>query len=180
MIGGGATHRPDAAPPAERWPVSLHSRPTAGLQPDRLVKEMRLRGIDGIEAANSYLPEFMADFNRRFAAAPREAEDAHRPVLHGAEELDLILREHHGAGRSSRRAPRHEGRVGPGTGASEAAPRLPPSSHRRSFGWGDRARGKTVEKRCSEGLGGSAVQGLRSPAKGDISALHKGDISALR
>ncbi len=60
---------------------------------DRLVKEMRLRGIDGMEAANSYLPEFMADFNRRFAAPPRDAADAHRPVLHGAEELDLILRE---------------------------------------------------------------------------------------
>ncbi len=58
---------------------------------DRLVKEMRLRGIDGMEAANAYLPEFMADHNRRFAVAPREAEDAHRPVLHNAEELDLIL-----------------------------------------------------------------------------------------
>ena len=58
---------------------------------DRLVKEMRLRGIDGMEAANAYLPEFMADHNRRFAVAPREAEDAHRPVLHDAEELDLIL-----------------------------------------------------------------------------------------
>ncbi len=58
---------------------------------DRLVKEMRLRGIDGMEAANAYLPEFMADFNRRFAAAPREAEDAHRPVPHDAEEPDLIL-----------------------------------------------------------------------------------------
>ena len=58
---------------------------------DRLVKEMRLRGIDGMEAANAYLPEFAADFNRRFGAAPREAEDAHRPVLHDAEELDLIL-----------------------------------------------------------------------------------------
>ena len=62
---------------------------------DRLVKEMRLRGIDGMEAANSYLPEFMADFNRRFAAPPRDAADAHRPVLHDAEELSLILREHH-------------------------------------------------------------------------------------
>ena len=58
---------------------------------DRLAKEMRLRGIDGMEAANAYLPEFAADFNRRFGAAPREAEDAHRPVLHDAEELDLIL-----------------------------------------------------------------------------------------
>ena len=36
------------------------------LQP-RLISELRLRGITTIEAANSYLPEFMADYNRRFA-----------------------------------------------------------------------------------------------------------------
>ena len=47
---------------------------------DRLVKEMRLRGIDGMAADNAYLPEFMADFNRRFAVAPRNAEDALRSL----------------------------------------------------------------------------------------------------
>ncbi len=62
---------------------------------DRLVKELRLRGVDGMEAANAYLPEFVAEHNRRFAVAPREAEDAHRPVLHDADELALILSEHH-------------------------------------------------------------------------------------
>ena len=62
---------------------------------DRLVKEMRLRGIDNMAAGNAYLPEFMADFNRRFAVAPRNAEDAHRVVLHDARELDLILCEQH-------------------------------------------------------------------------------------
>ena len=62
---------------------------------DRLVKEMRLRGIDDMAAGNAYLPEFMADFNRRFAVAPRNAEDAHREVLHDARELDLILCEQH-------------------------------------------------------------------------------------
>ena len=30
---------------------------------DRLVKEMRLRGICGMEAGNAYLPAFMADYN---------------------------------------------------------------------------------------------------------------------
>ena len=30
---------------------------------DRLVKELRLRGIDTIAAANAYAPEFIADFN---------------------------------------------------------------------------------------------------------------------
>ena len=45
---------------------------------DRLVKEMRLRGIGGIEAGNAYLPAFMADYNRRFGVAPRNPADAHR------------------------------------------------------------------------------------------------------
>ena len=62
---------------------------------DRLVKEMRLRGISDMAAGNAYLPEFMADFNRRFAAAPRNPEDAHRAVLRDAAELDLIFCEHH-------------------------------------------------------------------------------------
>ena len=62
---------------------------------DRVVKEMRLRGISDMAAGNAYLPEFMADFNRRFAAAPRNPEDAHRAVLRDAAELDLIFCEHH-------------------------------------------------------------------------------------
>lgn len=61
---------------------------------DRLVKELRLAGIDGMEAGNAFLPSFMADYNRRFAVAPKSKEDAHRAVLHDAAELDLILRLH--------------------------------------------------------------------------------------
>ena len=45
--------------------------------------------------ANAHLPEFMADFNRRFAVAPRNPSDAHRAVLHDAREPDLILCEQH-------------------------------------------------------------------------------------
>jgi hypothetical protein len=48
---------------------------------DRLVKEMRLRGICSMAAGNAYLPEFRADFNTRFAVPPRHPEDAHRPLL---------------------------------------------------------------------------------------------------
>jgi len=33
---------------------------------DRLVKELRLRGISDLEAANAFAPEFIADYNRRF------------------------------------------------------------------------------------------------------------------
>ena len=47
---------------------------------DRLPKELRLRGISSREAGNAYLPEFMADFNRRFAVPPRSTHDAHRPL----------------------------------------------------------------------------------------------------
>ena len=60
---------------------------------DRLVKELRLRGINDMESANAYLPEFMADFNQRFAVAPSSEEDAHRPLLHSPRELDLLLSE---------------------------------------------------------------------------------------
>ena len=58
---------------------------------DRLVKWMRLRGINDIEAANAYLPEYMAEHNQRFAKPPREPRDAHRPVQHTREELNVIF-----------------------------------------------------------------------------------------
>jgi hypothetical protein len=57
---------------------------------DRLVKELRLRGISDIAAGNAYLPEFRADFNRRFAVLPRSTHDAHRPLLK-TDNLDIIL-----------------------------------------------------------------------------------------
>ena len=60
---------------------------------DRLVKEMRLRGIDSMDAANDYLPQFIAFFNERFVVEPRSPDDAHRPVLHSARALGLILSE---------------------------------------------------------------------------------------
>ena len=62
---------------------------------DRLVKELRLRGISDIEASNAYLPEFRQDFNRRFAVIPRSSHNAHRPLLK-KENLDRILT-HQGA-----------------------------------------------------------------------------------
>lgn len=57
---------------------------------DRLVKELRLRGISSIEEGNAYLPEFMDDYNRRFGRAPRNPHDAHRP-LQNDENLDEIF-----------------------------------------------------------------------------------------
>jgi hypothetical protein len=57
---------------------------------DRLVKELRLRGISSAAAADAYLPEFIADYNRRFAVQPRSVEDAHRS-LGEDEDLGRIL-----------------------------------------------------------------------------------------
>jgi transposase len=47
---------------------------------DRLVKELRLRGICDMAAGQAFLPEFREDYNRRFARPPRNAHDAHRPL----------------------------------------------------------------------------------------------------
>jgi transposase len=57
---------------------------------DRLTKELRLRGMGTVAAANAYLPEFIADYNQRFAVAPRVAESAHRPLAKG-EDLERVL-----------------------------------------------------------------------------------------
>lgn len=57
---------------------------------DRLVKEMRLRGISDIDQANAYLPDFREDYNRRFGVVPRSTHNAHRPLI-ASENLDLIL-----------------------------------------------------------------------------------------
>lgn len=61
---------------------------------DRLVKELRLRGIHDWDAGNAFLEAFKTDFNHRFALPARDPEDAHREVLHSAAELDLVLARH--------------------------------------------------------------------------------------
>jgi transposase len=57
---------------------------------DRLVKELRLRGISDPQAGNAYLPEFREEYNRRFAVVPRSRHNAHRPLLK-TDNLHLIL-----------------------------------------------------------------------------------------
>ncbi|RED10623.1 ISNCY family transposase [Pontivivens insulae] len=47
---------------------------------DRLVKELRLAGISDIEAANAFLPAFMARFNAKFAKAPARSDNLHRAM----------------------------------------------------------------------------------------------------
>jgi len=62
---------------------------------DRLVKEMRLNGINTIEEANLYLPTFIEDYNRRFSVPAHQPQDTHRPVLHSEDELKQIFTLHH-------------------------------------------------------------------------------------
>jgi hypothetical protein len=57
---------------------------------DRLTKELRLRDLSSAAAANAYLPEFIAEYNQRFAVAPRSTESAHRPLAKG-EDLERVL-----------------------------------------------------------------------------------------
>src|SRR5881409_1112502 len=47
---------------------------------DRLVSELRLRGIRTVEAAQAYLAEFITDFNQRFTHAPADVTAAWRPA----------------------------------------------------------------------------------------------------
>jgi hypothetical protein len=60
---------------------------------DRLVKELRLRGISDMAAGQAYLPEFRADYNRRFGRPPRNAYDAHRPVHENVAEIFTLQEE---------------------------------------------------------------------------------------
>ncbi|MFK3781792.1 ISNCY family transposase [Agrobacterium sp. NPDC089420] len=58
---------------------------------DRLVKELRLAGIDTMEAGNAFLPGFMANHNARFAIAPARSNDLHRPMNLPPDRLAEIL-----------------------------------------------------------------------------------------
>lgn len=60
-VGYIAAHSPQAKGRVERLWQTLQ---------DRLVSELRLRGIATLAAANAVLPLFLADFNRRFTVPP--------------------------------------------------------------------------------------------------------------
>lgn len=62
---------------------------------NRLVKALRLAGIDAIEQANAWLPGYIAKHNARFAVLPADAEDAHRSYTGTAPELARICAIHH-------------------------------------------------------------------------------------
>lgn len=57
---------------------------------DRLVKELRLEKINGMEEANALLPAFVEDYNGRFGKEPLNPKDLHRPLSPG-EKLDDVF-----------------------------------------------------------------------------------------
>ncbi len=52
---------------------------------DRVVKEMRLKGVSTIDEANKFLVFYLPVYNERFSVTPREKEDLHRTL----KEIDL-------------------------------------------------------------------------------------------
>ena len=77
-----AAHSPQAKGRIERLFETLQ---------DRLVKEMRLTGIDSLAAANHFLEtHFLPQWEERFSVAPRNPRNAHRR-LDGGQRLEEIL-----------------------------------------------------------------------------------------
>jgi len=62
---------------------------------DRLVKAMRLKAINDIEQANTYLESYWIEHNARFAVGALEGVDAHRPFTGSSAELARICALHH-------------------------------------------------------------------------------------
>jgi SMC interacting uncharacterized protein involved in chromosome segregation len=55
---------------------------------DRVVKEMRLKGVSTIPEANRFLSSYLPVYNRRFSVMPKEKEDLHRTAN---VDLDTVL-----------------------------------------------------------------------------------------
>ena len=57
---------------------------------DRLIKEMRLKGISDVDGGNEFLKEYLPEYSKKFGVIPREKADLHRPVSKGIN-LDRIF-----------------------------------------------------------------------------------------
>jgi transposase len=100
-LGDGMTHFGRALEALNIEIICAHSPQAKGrverangtLQ-DRLVKAMRLEGISTIAAANAFLPSYMARHNQRFAKAPFDQRDLHRPLAsHDDLKAEMVWRE---------------------------------------------------------------------------------------
>lgn len=78
---------------------------------DRMCKAMRLQGIDNIEQANTWLDEYLREHNRRFAVAPKQAQDMHRPWGGTTLALADICSLHHQRQLSAQGACKFEGSI---------------------------------------------------------------------
>src|ERR1700728_1741350 len=58
-----------------------------GVLQDRLTSELRLARTSDLHSANQVLRHFVADYNRRFARTPRQAEKAWRPAPENLERI---------------------------------------------------------------------------------------------
>ena len=58
---------------------------------DRLIKEMRLRNISSIDTANSFLPSFILECDKKSAVEAADKTSAHRPWTKTEDDLDLAL-----------------------------------------------------------------------------------------
>ena len=59
------------------------------------MQSLALAGHSTIEQADKWLPGYLAEHNQRFAVAPRQSVDAHRPWSGTAEALQRICAHHH-------------------------------------------------------------------------------------
>jgi transposase len=64
-----------------------------GVLQDRLSSELRLAQACDIDSANTVLHRFVADYNRRFARMPRDAEKAWRPAPQNLERICCFTHE---------------------------------------------------------------------------------------
>ncbi len=78
-------HSPEAKGRVERANATLR---------DRLIKAMRIEGINSIEEANAFLPKFIDDFNGKFAKPPQCDANAHCELQLEYGALDHILSIH--------------------------------------------------------------------------------------
>lgn len=78
---------------------------------DRLCKTMRLAGINSMDEANAWLPQYLAEHNARFAVAAREKADMHRPWQGSSHGLARICALHHQRQLSRQGSCRFEGAI---------------------------------------------------------------------
>ena len=77
-----AAHSPQAKGRIERLLETLQ---------DRLVKEMRLAGIDNLAAANHFLEtRFLPQWEERFTVVPRNPRNAHRHLDSGQHRQEIL------------------------------------------------------------------------------------------